>query len=56
MQMQKVLQRILLVLGVLCLMAVVVELILTVVSSMPGNTPVRVVHVTAGPYPLTMSL
>src|SRR5258708_2809570 len=56
MQMQKVLQRVLLVLGVLCLLAVVVELILTVVSSMPGNTPVRVVHVTAGPYPLTVSL
>jgi hypothetical protein len=56
MQMQKVLQRVLLVLGVLCLLAVVVELILTVVSSMPGNTPVRVVHVTAGPYPLTLSL
>src|ERR1700730_11491853 len=56
MQMQKVLQRVLLVIGVLSLLAVVVELILTVLSSMPGNTPVRVVHVMAGPYPLTVSL
>src|SRR5260221_10281536 len=54
--MQKVLQRVLLVIGVLSLPAVVVELILTVLSSMPGHPPVRVVHVMAGPYLLTVSL
>jgi hypothetical protein len=50
------LQRVLLALGVVALIALLVEIGLSVGATMHGNTPVRVFHETAGPYPLTVSL
>lgn len=54
--MPNVFQRLLLVLGVLALLALLVELGLTVAATMHSNTPSRVVQVKAGSYPLTVSL
>jgi hypothetical protein len=54
--MHKVLQRILLVVGVIALLAVLGEIAFSIAATIHGNTPVRVVHVNAGPYPLTVSL
>ena len=54
--MRKPLQYALLVVGVLALLAVLVDLGVSIVATTHGNTPVRVIHVTAGPYPLTLSL
>ncbi len=54
--MYKVLQRILLVVGVIALLAVLGEIAFSVAATMHGNAPARVVHVNAGPYPLTVSL
>src|SRR5438067_1770007 len=54
--MYKLLQRILLVVGVLALLAVIGEIAFSIAATMHGNTPARVVHVNAGPYPLTVSL
>ncbi len=54
--MRKFLQYLLLIVGVVALIAVLVDLGISIVATTHGNTPVRVVHVTAGPYPLTLSL
>ena len=54
--MVKTLQRILLVLGAGALLFLLTEIVLSVVLATQGGTPARIVHVTAGPYPLTVSL
>lgn len=54
--MPKILQKVLLGVGVIALIALVVEISLSVAATMHGNTPKKVVHVNAGPYPLTVSL
>src|SRR5579862_6880845 len=54
--MRQLLQKILLVAGVLALIVLVLEIVLSVQATVPDSTPVRVVHVNAGPYPLTVSL
>ncbi len=54
--MRKFLQYLLLIVGVVALIAVLVDLGVSIVATTHGNTPVRVVHLTAGPYPLTLSL
>ncbi len=56
MGMSRLLQRLLLVVGVIALLAVIGELIVSVAATTHGSTPARVVHVSAGPYPLTVSL
>ncbi len=54
--MQKVFQPILIAIGVLAFIALIVEIALSVGATMHSNTPAKVVHVNAGPYPLTVSL
>jgi hypothetical protein len=54
--MNKVLQRILLAIGVIALLVLVIEIVLSVLATQPGSTPQRVVHVNAGAYPLTVNL
>src|SRR5229473_8512544 len=54
--MLKVLQRTLLVTGIVALIALVVEIGLSIAATTHGSIPKRVVHVTAGPYALTVSL
>jgi hypothetical protein len=54
--MLKVLQRMLLVIGIVALIALVVEIGLSIAATTHGNTPKRVVHVMAGPYALNVSL
>ena len=54
--MRKTLQYILLVVGVIALIGVLVDLGVSIVATTHGNTPVRVVRVNAGPYPLTLNL
>ena len=54
--MRKFLQYLLLIVGVIALIAVLVDLGVSIAATTHGNTPVRVVHVTAGPYPLTLNL
>lgn len=54
--MPKVFQRIFLAIGVIAFIALVIEIVLSVGATMHSNTPVRVEHVTAGPYALTVSL
>ncbi len=51
-----VLQRILLVAGVIALVVVLIDGAISIAATVPGTTPVRIDHVTAGPYPLTVSL
>jgi hypothetical protein len=51
-----VLQRILLVAGVLALLVVLIDLAISIAATIPGSTPARVDHVTAGPYQLTVNL
>ena len=51
-----VLQRILLVLGVVGLACVLIDLVISIAATFPSSTPARVDHVTAGPYHLTVSL
>ncbi len=51
-----VLQRILLAAGVLALLVVLVDLAISIAATIPGSTPARVDHVTAGPYHLTVNL
>jgi hypothetical protein len=53
--MPKVFQRLLLAIGVVALITLLVEIGLSVGATMHGNTPTKVVRVTAGPYPLTVS-
>ncbi len=54
--MPKLLQRLLLLVGVVGLLAVLVELGFSIAATTHGSTPVRVVHVDAGSYPLTINL
>lgn len=54
--MRKILQRFLLVTGVLALVVLLIEIVLSVQATMPGSTPVRVVHLNVAPYPITVSL
>ena len=54
--MRKTLQYILLVVGVLALLAVLVDLGISIAATTHSDTPVRVEHVNAGPYPLTLNL
>src|SRR5438105_14111799 len=51
-----VLQRMLLIIGVVGLAVVLVDLVISIAATFPGTTPARVDHVTAGPYDLTVSL
>lgn len=53
---QKILQRILLVIGILALLVLIIELALSIGATMHGSTPKRVVHVMAGSYALTVNL
>src|SRR5438309_672481 len=54
--MSKTLQRILLAVGAGALLILIVEIVLSIAATMHGPTAARVVHVQAGPYPLTVSL
>jgi hypothetical protein len=51
-----ILQRVLLVVGVIALAVVLVDLVISIVATIPGGTPARVAHVTAGPYQLTVNM
>ncbi len=53
---KKILQRVLLAVGIIALLVVLVDIGISIAATMPGGTPVRVVHVSAGPYPLTVNL
>jgi hypothetical protein len=50
------LQRLLLAAGVIALVVVLIDGAISIAATIPGTTPVRVDHVTAGPYQLTVSL
>jgi hypothetical protein len=50
------LQRILLLAGVIALVIVLIDGAYSIVATIPGSTPVRVDHVTAGPYHLAVSM
>jgi hypothetical protein len=50
------LQRILLIAGVIALVVVLIDGIYSIAATIPGKTPVRVDHVTAGPYHLAVSM
>ncbi|GLV60790.1 hypothetical protein KDH_76090 [Dictyobacter sp. S3.2.2.5] len=54
--MPKPLQFVLLGVGVLALLAVLGELAYSIIATTHGSTPVKVVKVNAGPYPLTVNL
>jgi hypothetical protein len=54
--MNKILQRVLLAIGVIALLVLVLEIVLSVEATQPGSTPAQVVHMNAGPYPLTVNL
>lgn len=54
--MKKVLQQILLVLGVIALIALIVDIIYSVAVIAPSSTPAKVITTKAGPYPLTVNL
>ena len=54
--MRKILQRVLLVAGIIALIALLVDIAFSIAATIPGTTPVKVVHVQAGPYPLTVNL
>jgi hypothetical protein len=54
--MNKVLQRILLAIGIIAVVVLVIEIGLSILATQPGSTPARVVHVNAGAYPLTVNL
>lgn len=54
--MSKLLQRVLLVLGVVAFLVLLVEIGLSIAATLPGSTPARTVQVKAGPYPLTVNL
>ena len=53
--MSKLAQQLLLALGVVALIALTVEIGLSVAATQHGSTPARIVQVNAGPYPLTVS-
>jgi hypothetical protein len=50
------LQRILLIVGVIALVIVLIDGTYSIAATIPGKTPVRVDHVTAGPYHLAVSM
>ncbi|HLZ60715.1 MAG TPA: hypothetical protein VKR06_27525 [Ktedonosporobacter sp.] len=50
------LQRILLLAGVIALVIVLIDGVYSIMATIPGSTPVHVDHVTAGPYQLTVSM
>jgi hypothetical protein len=52
----RILQRIMLVVGILALLTLIIELVISIAATTHGNTPKRVVHVMAGPYALTVNL
>ena len=52
----KLLQRILLVIGLLALVVLLIELGISIAATLHGSTPKRVIHTTAGPYALTVNL
>ena len=52
----RILQRILLVVGLLALVVLIIELVVSIAATTHGNTPKRVIHTTAGPYALTVNL
>jgi hypothetical protein len=54
--MRKILQRVLLGVGVIALIILLVDIAISIIATIPGTTPVKVVHVQAGPYPLTVNL
>ena len=54
--MNKVLQRILLAIGILAVLVLVVEIVLSILATQPGSIPARVVHVNDGSYPLKVNL
>jgi len=56
MRMSKNLQFFLLAVGVIALLAVLGEIGYSIAATTHGSTPARVVHVQAGPYPLTVDL
>src|SRR6266699_6144410 len=51
-----VLQRMLLIIGVVGLAVVLIDLVISIAATFPGTTPARVDQVTAGPYHLAVSL
>ena len=51
-----VLQRVLLIVGVVGLLVVLIDLGISIAATYPSATPARVDHVTAGPYHLTVNL
>jgi len=51
-----ILQRILLIAGVIALVIVLIDGTYSIVATIPGSTPVRVEHVMAGPYRLAVSM
>lgn len=53
---KKILQGVLLVAGVIALVVVLVDLVISIAATIPGGTPARVTHVTAGPYQLTVNM
>jgi hypothetical protein len=50
------LQRILLIAGVIALVIVLIDGTYSIAATIPGKTPVRIDHVTAGPYHLAVSM
>jgi hypothetical protein len=50
------LQRILLIVGVIALVIVLIDGTYSIAATIPGSTPARVDHVTAGPYHLAVSM
>ncbi|GCF09796.1 hypothetical protein [Dictyobacter arantiisoli] len=50
------LQRLMLVLGVIALIVVLIDLGISIAATIPSTTPARVEQVKAGPYQLTVSL
>jgi hypothetical protein len=54
--MQKVFQNILIAIGILAFIALAIEIALSVGATLHSSTPVKIVNVHAGPYPLTVNL
>ncbi len=52
--MPKIWQRLLLIAGLLAFVALAVEIAMSILATVHGDTPARVVAVDAGPYPLTI--
>jgi hypothetical protein len=53
--MQKVFQNILIAIGVLAFVALIIEIAFSVSATIHGNSPAKVAHIHAGPYPLTVN-